>query len=172
MIYNTGEYDLCLEIPSSDFVIQNFFHRDIEYMDKYLDTFTIPTKNTLVILLGIFHCLEERDFWVEPLNNFCSRIENPVYVFTGRLNSSTIYNLPVTKFGFSRLNIFDHISNYHWYQRIENKQRNWQKDCESNREHKFYWSSSKDWYTRRYILSGLIQNNLLEGNLVNYKCVL
>lgn len=171
MIYDTGEYNLSLEIPTDNFVIKNFFHIDIEHMDQYLDKFVISDNKTLVILLGIFHCIEERDFWVDPLENFCRKHSNPVAVFTGKLTPSIIYNLQSKRFRFERLSIFDHISNYHWNNRVENKTRNWQLDTAIKRQHKFYWSSSKDWYSRRYLLAGLIKNNLLEGNLLNYKCI-
>jgi len=171
MIYNTGEYDLSFKIPTDNFVIKNFFHLDVEYMRKYLDTFEIPDEKSLIILLGLFHCIEERDFWVDPLDEFCNTHSNPVAVFTGKLTPSKIYNLNSKKFTFERLGIFDHVSNYHWYARQENQTRSWQLDTDIKRKHKFYWSSSKDWYSRRYLVSGLIKNNLLENNLINYKCV-
>lgn len=171
MIYDTGEYNLTLDIPTDNFVIKNFFHIDIEYMGKYLDKFVLPNEKSLVILLGIFHCIEEKDFWVDPLNDFCTRHPNPVVVFTGKLTPSNNYNFTSEQFVFERLSIFDHISNINWHSRIENQTRNWQLDTQISKQHKFYWASSKDWYSRRYLLAGLIQNNLLENNLVNYKCV-
>lgn len=171
MIYNTGEYDLSLNIPTDNFVIKNFFHIDIEHMGKYLDKFVIPDDDSLIVLLGMFHCIEERDFWVEPLKDFCNKHPNPVVVFTGKLTPSKIYNFDTDQFVFERLSIFDHISNYHWNSRLENQTRNWQLDTKIKKQHKFYWSSSKDWYARRYLLAGLIHHNLLENNLVNYKCV-
>lgn len=171
MIYNTGDYDLALEIPTDNFAIKNFFHMDIEYMEKYLNTFDISNEKTLIILLGLFHCIEEADFWVDPLHEFCSRHPNPVVVFTGKLTPSKIYKLTSQRFVFERLSIFDHISNHYWNSRIENQTRNWSLDTEIQRQHKCYWASSKDWYSRRYILAGLIQHNLLENSIVNYKCI-
>jgi hypothetical protein len=39
------------------------------------------------------------------------------------------------------------------------------------KKYKFYWASTKDWYTRRFILAGLVHNNLHHNNLINYKCI-
>lgn len=170
-MYDTGEYDIHLDIPTDNYVVYNLYPIHLESMEEYVKQIVVRDQNTLIILLGAFQCIQERDFWVQPLNDFCNSVPNPLIVFTGKLTHDIEYRLPETKFAFKRISLFDLVSNYHWNRRVENQQRNWNKDCLHQRRYKFYWSSSKDWYTRRYILAGLIHNNLVENNLINYKCV-
>ena len=162
MIYETGEYDVRLDIPTDNFVVRNLFNNHLAGITEFMHSIPLQDSETVIILLGAFHCIQERDFWVKPLNEFCRSVPNPVIVFTGKLTSDDPNDLTVPlEFAFHRVGMFDLVSNIHCRPSMLN----------SNKEHKFYWASSKDWYTRRYILAGLVQNNLLENNLVNYKCV-
>jgi hypothetical protein len=170
-MYDTGEYDIHLDIPTDNYVVRNLYPIHLENIDKYVRQIPVQDHSTLIVLLGAFQCIQERDFWTRPLNDFCHTISNPVIVFTGKLTEDVEYQLPSTKFRYKRISLFELVSNFHWSRRIENQQRDWQTDCYRERPYKFYWSSSKDWYTRRYILAGLLDNNLVENNLVNYKCI-
>lgn len=170
-MYNTGEYDIALDIPADDYVVRNLYPEHLEHIDQYVNKIVTNSQHTLIVLLGAFQCIQERDFWVQPLNDFCQSQANPVIVFTGKLTPDLDYHMPDTQFGYQRISMFDLVSNLHWNRRVENQTRNWINDCHRRRRHKFYWASSKDWYTRRYVLAGLIGNQLLENNLVNYKCV-
>jgi hypothetical protein len=163
MIYETGEYDVRLDIPTDNFVVRNLFNNHLEEgITQFMRGIPLKDSETVIILLGAFHCIQERDFWVKPLNEFCRSMPNPVIVFTGKLTGDDPNDLTVPlEFAFHRVGMFDLVSNIHCRPSTLN----------SNKKHKFYWASSKDWYTRRYILAGLVQNNLLENNLVNYKCV-
>ena len=169
--YDTGEYDITLDIPTDNYVVRNLYPIHLETIVDYVSHIPVSNNDTLIILLGAFQCIQERDFWIQPLNEFCQSVPNPVLVFTGQLNSDPHYNLPDINFGYKRIGMFDLVSNLHWNRRIENQLRDTNLDIYRNRQHKFYWASSKDWYSRRYILAGLIHNNLLSDNLVNYKCV-
>jgi hypothetical protein len=171
MIYNTGEYDIQLEIPTDNFALAHLYPSHLHPILEHVGSIPFQDKNTLIILLGAFQCIQERDFWIKPLDSFCQNIPNPVVVFTGKLTPDQEYDLPETIFKYHRISMFDLVSNLHWNRRTENNQRNWSEDCYRVKNKKFYWSSSKDWYTRRFILAGLINNNLLEQGLTNYKCV-
>lgn len=171
MTYDTGEYDIQLEIPTDNFSLAHLYPSHLHPILEHVGGIPVQDQNTLIILLGAFQCIQERDFWVKPLNNFCSSIPNPVVVFTGKLTPDIEYDMPSTRFKYHRISMFDLVSNFHWNKRIENIQRNWGKDCYQLKNKKFYWASSKDWYTRRFILAGIINNNLLGDGLTNYKCV-
>lgn len=170
-MYETGEYDIQLDIPTDNYVVHDLYPSHLELISNYVRQIPVYNKDTLIILLGAFQCIQERNFWVQPLNDFCKSVSTPVLVFTGKLTEDSAYCLPDVKFGYKRISMFELVSNLHWNRIIENQQRNWIDDCNKIRHRKFYWASSKDWYTRRYILAGLIGNKLLENNLVNYKCV-
>lgn len=171
MIYDTGEYDIHLEIPGNNFALANLYPNHLHPILEHVGSIPVQDDNTLIILLGAFQCIQERDFWVKPLDNFCQNIPNPVVVFTGKLTPDAEYDMPSTSFGYHRISMFDLVSNIHWNRRTENNNRNWQQDCYRTKNKKFYWSSSKDWYTRRFVLAGLIDKNLIVDGLVNYKCV-
>lgn len=162
MIYETGEYDVRLDIPTDNFVVRNLFNNHLAGITEFMHSIPLQDSETVIILLGAFHCIQERDFWVKPLNEFCRSVPNPVIVFTGKLTSDDPNDLTVPlEFAFHRVGMFDLVSNIHCRPSMLN----------SNKEHKFYWASSKDWYTRRYILAGLINNQLYHYGLINYKCV-
>jgi hypothetical protein len=170
-MYDTGEYDIHLEIPTDNYVVRNLYPRHLESISEYVRNIPLQDENTLIILLGAFQCIQERDFWVKPLNDFCQTINNPVIVFTGKLTGDVEYQIPNIKFSYQRISMFEAVSNLYFNCRRENQYNNWQNNYNKKRKHKFYWASSKDWYTRRYILAGLINNNLINDGLVNYKCV-
>lgn len=170
-MYDTGEYNIQLKIPTDNYVIRNLYPIHLESIHNYVSQIPIQDNNTVIILLGAFQCIQERDFWMQPLDNFCKSIANPVMVFTGKLTPDSEYQPPNTKFAYCRISMFELVSNLYWHQQIENQMWDLVNDCNRDRKHKFYWASSKDWYTRRYILAGLINAGLLDDNLVNYKCV-
>jgi len=170
-MYDTGEYDIQLDIPVDNYVVLNLYPSHLESIRNYVSQVSVHNENTLIVLLGAFQCIQERDFWVQPLDEFSKSIPNPVIVFTGKLTEDPVYQLPKTKFSYQRISMFELVSNLHWHRRVENQSRDAVNDCDRKRKFKFYWASSKDWYTRRYILAGLIKNRLIENNLVNYKCI-
>ena len=170
-MYDTGEYDILLEIPTDNYVVRNLYPIHLESIREYVAQIPVQDSKTVIILLGAFQCIQERAFWVQPLNEFCRSVANPVIVFTGKLTEDSEYRLPETKFAYCRISMFELVSNLHWHRRPENQIRDSFNDCAHEKKFKFYWASTKDWYTRRYILSGLISNNLIHNNLINYKCV-
>jgi hypothetical protein len=142
-MYDTGEYDIQLEIPTDNYVVRNLYPVHLEHVVDYVKQITVWDKNTLIILLGAFQCIQERDFWVLPLNDFCKSISNPVIVFTGKLTSDAEYQLPQTQFAYCRIGMFDLVSNLHWNRRTENQSRDWQNDCNKERKYKFIGQAVK-----------------------------
>jgi hypothetical protein len=173
MIYNTGEYELRLEIPTDNFVVHKFFTQHTEYMWDFMPEVeaSIANDHTLIVFMGLFQNLEEYDHWFKPINDFYSARPNPIIVFNGRLTGDDFRITVKPKFPYYRMLIFDYVSTLHWQEYVnQSSYTNWQ-DFPVERPHKFYWASSKDLYPRRYILANLIKNDLIKDNLVNYKCV-
>jgi hypothetical protein len=170
-MYDTSEYDIQLSIPTNNYVVRNLYPIHLESIHNYVSQIPAQDNDTLIVLLGAFQCIQERDCWVQPLDKFSRSVSNPIIVFTGKLTEDFEYQKPNTKFGYYRISMFEAVSNLYWHRRIENQLRDSTNDCNRDRKFKFYWASSKDWYTRRYVLAGLINNQLLNDNLINYKCV-
>jgi hypothetical protein len=169
--YETGEYDIQLKIPTDNYQVNHVFPRHLYEFENFLSQISVKDQNTLIILLGAFQCLGEADFWIKPLEKFSRSIANPVVLFTGKLTCNTNYLKTELGFSYHRISMFDLVSNNYYNRNNENILRDWRKDCYNFRTKKFYWASSKDWYTRRYILAGLIKSKLLDDGLVNYKCI-
>lgn len=166
-MFDTGEYDVKLQIPTDNYVALNFYPHDLKPIREYLKQISVRDEKTLIVLFGGFQCLTEYDFWIDPIKEFCNNNKNPLIVFNGKLNENVI--LPNLNFLYKKISMFELVSNFYWSESKCNKE--WLADCYRTRNKKFYWASTKDWYTRRYILSGLIQNNLLNQGIVNYKCL-
>lgn len=128
----------------------------------------IVDDNTLIVLNGGFQCLPEMPFWIEKLNDFTEKIPNKVIVLTGVL----INDLPVEpKFYFYRINLFDRVSTIYWEMNNRTCFKSYQNlHRYTNRRYKFYWATNNDNFIRRFILDGLRAENLIENNLISYKC--
>lgn len=159
MIYS-GEYNIQFDIPTDNFVLYNVSPGDLANIQSYITNIkqSIKNKSTLIILFSGFENLYEDPEWIEPLNDFAEQIPNPIVMFNGKLSESSI----VPRFPYYRISLFDHVSNVNLYSVPE---------LRIDKPHKFYWASSKDLYPRRYVLAGLVKNNLLENSLINYKCI-
>lgn len=166
-MFDTGDYNVTLQIPNNNYVALNLYPHDLESIQEYLKQIDVRDEKTLIVLFGGFQCFQEQCSWIDPINEFLNDKENPLIVFNGRLNED--FTVPNKKFLCKKISMFELVSNFYWSQSDSNK--NWIEDSYRKRNKKFYWASSKDWYIRRYILSGLIQNNLLDDGLVNYKCL-
>lgn len=167
--YDTGEYNVVLNIPTDNFVFSLFTSYDTQYMWDYIPTIEsqIKNDNTLVILFGAFENLHEYNHWIQPINELKAKQNNPLVVFNGRLTSDNRITVQ-PNFKYHRISIFDHVSNVNSFEKIVDL-----KELQTvEKKHKFYWASSKDLYPRRFLLASLFENNLIQDNLVNYKCVI
>lgn len=168
MIHRHGQGGI-FDIITDNAVVHEFFMFHTENINELLAKAkeSIRDDHTLIILNGMCHNINETEHWIAPINEFYANTANPLLVLNGRLTTDNPTVQPI--FTYGRLSIFDYLSNIYW---DECKQINPSiLNLSSSRVHKFYWASSKDWYTRRYVLAKLIENNLLENNLVNYKCL-
>lgn len=169
MKYDVGEYNVVLDIPTDNFVFSLFTAFHTQYMWDYIPTIETQIKNekTLIILFGAFENLHEYDHWVIPINELKRKYNTPIIVFNGRLTSDN--RLTVSpEFEYHKICFFDHISNINCFEKIQAEEV----IAATKKLHKFYWASSKDLYTRRYILANLLDNDLVRDNLVNYKCII
>jgi hypothetical protein len=165
----TGEYNVELDIPTDNFVFELFTSYHTQYMWDFIPVVEqkITDNTKLIILFGAFENLHEYDHWFEPVNALAAKYKIPTVVFNGRLTKDT-WTTVVPQFHYHKISIFDHVSNVNCYE--ETLLLDYLHHQEKN--YKFYWASSKDLYPRRYLLAHLFENNLVSGNLINYKCVI
>jgi hypothetical protein len=163
MIYDVGQYNLQFEIPTDNFVFHELYVFHTYKPQDLIDTLEAKASNddSLIIIFGGFSNIEDVDHWVAPLNDWYRQSPNPLAVFSGRLTPNPELKTAVD-FSYNRFKIFDRVSNLFFESNTV---------LHTDKKHKFYWASTKDWYARRFLLYSLITNNLLRGNLVNYKCI-
>jgi hypothetical protein len=164
---NGGYPFLKFDIATDDVVIHQLRSVDTEELSAYLDhtAATRPNDTALILFLGIFNNLHECDSFFEDFNKFYISVPNPVIVFNGSLTPGDYTVEPI--FPYHRLGVFDLVSNLY----VNNLVRESIPNPPTTRHHKFYWASTKDLYTRRYLLAKIIERGLLTDNLVNYKCI-
>lgn len=128
----------------------------------------IPNDETLIVLNGACQCLPEVESYIEKINQFVDSIPNKLILLTGKLTSDLTIE---PKFYYKRIKLFDRISTIYWKLNNTYYPGEYQ-DLHTHilREKKFYWASNNDNYPRRYLLDGLYRANLIDSNLVNYKC--
>jgi hypothetical protein len=171
MIYDTelnGGYPfLKFDIATDDARVYDFNSLHCNDLPTFLQQIKHEriSDTNLIVLLGIFHNIQESNYFFQHLNDFYHSVPNPVIVFNGCLTAQRCDVVP--DFPYHRLNIFDHYSNLYIKHFVSEEIA----PPPNEKKHKFYWASTKDWYTRRYLLAKLMQHNLLDGNLVNYKCL-
>jgi hypothetical protein len=161
------EYDVKLEIPTDNCVALDFFPHDLGRITEFLEQIKVANQETLIVLYAGFQCLEENNHWINSIVEFVEREKNPLIIFNGKLDNNFV--MTNINFLYYKISMFELVSNFYWAESKCNKE--WLVDCYRKKNIKFYWASTKDWYTRRYILSGIIRYNLLNQGLVNYKCV-
>lgn len=170
MINNPDEYNLRLSYPTDNLLVHDFHHSHIINLERFLqgiDQMT-PNPETLIVFFGLYQNLREQDAypWLDMLNQYYLDRPNPMILFNGRLTFDQ--PAPAMQLPYHKLLMFDRVSTVNWQHNMSEYQGPL---VPTDRQYKCYWASSKDYYPRRYLLSHLIQNNLLSQGLFNYKCV-
>ena len=170
MIVDTQQYKVKLDIPTENFLFYEFDVAKTEHISKFIDQIKhdIPNSECLIFLFGAWHNLHEYDHWIEPLNQLQQEVSNPILVLTGLLEPG-VHSQTIPKFHYHRVRIFDHISNVYYQERAEHSQI--LNRASQSRTKKFYWASTKDWYSRRFVLSSIIGSGLVNDGYINYKCL-
>lgn len=175
MMHNRNEYGLPLQYPTDNVLIHDFHHSHVINMAWFLSELhkMVTDNRTLIVLFGLYQDLQETANWVDPLNKFYHTVPNPMVVFNGRLTTAATDQDTVAKLcvPYHKLLMFDRVSTVNWYQSLANREMlHFSNHAPAQRTHKAYWSSSKDYFPRRYLLAQLIKHHVLPDCLVNYKC--
>lgn len=129
----------------------------------------IQSPDQTIVLWAIGSHMKLYDTVIEKFNEFSSTIKNPIVYFTGALptRSQPINDL---KFTIAPLMYFEFDSFRHWNQNpfIEPLDHNMNPLTKSK---KFTSMGTKDYPNRKFLLSHIINNNLLGQGYVSYKQV-
>lgn len=174
MIHNPNEYELALSYPTDNVLVHDFHHTHTLEMSWFLDQLKSMAHDdqTLIVLFGLYQDLTETISWIPQLNDFYNCVPNPMVVFNGRLTTTVPGLIATLDVPYHKLLMFDRVSTLNWHNMLENRNIMHMIDhAPVDRAYKAYWASSKDYYPRRYLLSHLIQDNVISDCLVNYKCI-
>ena len=72
-MYDTGEYDIQLSIPTNNYVVRNLYPIHLESIQNYVSQIPVQDNDTLIVLLGAFQCIQERDFGCNHWTNSLDR---------------------------------------------------------------------------------------------------
>ena len=158
-IINTNDYNVYLDI-SDDFnvVLTTFTSKDMSDLDKFIDNFSVPDENSIIILWGAVNRIYP-DHQISQLNEFYNSIKNPLVVFTGILD---LTKPDFLDFHWQGMNLFQHIA------KISQPQN---RLIVFKKSKKYLFMSSKDYLSRRYILQHLLNNGFENQGIIAYKCL-
>jgi hypothetical protein len=158
-IINTNDYNVYLDI-SDDFnvVLTTFTSKDVSNLDQFIDNFSVPDENSIIILWGAVNRIYP-DHQIIQLNEFYNSIKNPLVVFTGILDLTKSNFLD---FHWQGINLFQHIA------KISQPQN---RLIVFKKSKKYLFMSSKDYLSRRYILQHLLNNGFENQGVIAYKCL-
>lgn len=159
MIINTQDYNVYLDINNDiNVTFKSLGDADYNLLSEAINEIKI-TNNTSVIMLwasvGRFYGDSES---ITLLNNFYRRIKNPVVLFSGSLTVSS----QSLDFIHQPINLFQYIT------KIEQP---WEREISIDKPKKFLYTTSKNYFSRAYILQHLINNNFAEQGIISYKCL-
>jgi hypothetical protein len=160
-LFNTAiHYNVYLDIPDdinfSWNIISDYSVFDLE---SFINGLNIKDEQSLIVLWGVDRRISISDYRMSMLNDFYYRVKNPMVLFNGAVypNSSGLLEFPCYQIEF-----FRYLS----------KQSIGEFPPTINKSKKFFFASTKDYLSRRYILQSLINNKLDNHGYLAYKCII
>lgn len=147
----------------------NLYNMQLDQIDETIHRIksAIQSPDQTIVLWAIGSHINLYDVVIEKLNKFSSTIKNPIIYFTGALPTKA---QPVKdlEFTIAPLMYFEFDSFRHWNQNpfIEPLDHNRNPLSKSK---KFTSMGTKDYPNRKFLLSHIINNNLLNQGYVSYK---
>lgn len=158
MIIDTQDYNVCLKINDDISVV--FIHvpdGDTSSIEKAIADVDLSNEDAVIILwLACNRFYAERDS-VSMLNNFYRSVKNPMVLFSGSLTADT----STLDFIHQPVNLFQYIS------KIEQPRK---RTILPEKFKKFLFLSTKNYWSRCYILQHLIKNYADQG-YISYRCL-
>jgi hypothetical protein len=130
-------------------------------------TSTITSPDQIIALWAVGCHTNLSSYSIERLNEFSQSIQNPVVYFTGALSQPQY--IANCKFTLAPLMYFEVESARYWP-----KLESWERRQASNniiKTKKFTLMGTKNYPNRKFLLSNIITNNLLDQGYVSYKQV-
>ena len=159
-LFNTAiHYNVYLDIPDDINFSWNYIYDNTVFdLDNYIQNLNIKNNQSLIVLWGVDRRINVNDIRFNKLNEWYHSIKNPMILFNGAVypNGPGVLEFPYQQIEFfrylSKLSIGEFIPTF-------------------NKSKKFFFASTKDYLSRRYILQSLINNGFKEQGYLAYKCI-
>lgn len=160
LLFNTAtHYNVYLDIPDDIDFSWNYIYDDTVFnLDNFIQNLNIKDDQSLIVLWGVDRRINVNDIRFNKLNEWYSSIKNPMILFNGAVYPDTSGNL---EFSYQQIEFFRYLS----------KLSIGEFTPAINKNKKFFFASTKDYLSRRYILQSLINNGFKEQGYLAYKCI-
>lgn len=159
-LFNTAiNYNLMIDIPDDiDFSWNPIYDDTVFDLDNFIQNLNINNDQSLIVLWGVDRRINVNDVRFNKLNKWYRSIKNPMILFNGAVYS----NSPgVLEFPYQQIEFFRCLSKLSFGENTP----------VIYKSKKFFFSSAKDYLSRRYVLQSLINNGFKEQGYLAYKCI-
>ena len=159
-LFNTAiHYNVYLDIPDDINFSWNYIYDNTVFdLDNFIQNLNIKNDQSLIVLWGVDRRINVNDIRFNKLNEWYHSVKNPMILFNGVVypNISGFLEFPYQQVEFFRY--LSKLSIGEFTPAI-------------NKSKKFFFASTKDYLSRRYILQSLINNGFKEQGYLAYKCI-
>ena len=159
-LFNTAiHYNVYLDIPDDINFSWNYIYDNTVFdLDDFIQNLNIKNDQSLIVLWGVDRRINVNDRRFDKLNEWYHSIKNPMILFNGAVYP----NSPrVLKFPYQQIEFFRYLS----------KLSIGEVTPITDKNKKFFFASTKDYLSRRYILQSLINNGFRDQGYLAYKCI-
>lgn len=159
-LFNTAiHYNVYLDIPDDiNFSWNYIYDNSVFDLESFIKQLNIKDDQSLIVLWGADRRISISDQRMTKLNKFYHEIKNPMVLFNGAVypNSPGLIEFP-----YHQIEFFRYLSKLSVGESIPN----------INKSKKFFFASTKDYLSRRYILQALINRGFGDQGYLAYKCI-
>ena len=159
-LFNTAiHYNVYLDIPDDINFSWNYIYDNTVFdLDAFIQNLNIKNDQSLIVLWGVDRRINVNDRRFNKLNEWYHSIKNPMILFNGAVYPDSPGLL---EFPYQQIEFFRYLSKLSIGEFIP----------AINKSKKFFFASTKDYLSRRYILQSLINNGFKEQGYLAYKCI-
>jgi hypothetical protein len=159
-LFNTAiHYNVYLDIPDDINFSWNYIYDNTVFdLDNFIQNLNIKNDQSLIVLWGVDRRINVNDRRFDKLNEWYHSIKNPMILFNGAVYPDSP---GVLEFLYQQVEFFRYLSKMSI---IESQPK-------INKSKKFFFASTKDYLSRRFILQSLINNGFREQGYLAYKCI-
>jgi len=159
-LFNTAiHYNVYLDIPDDINFSWNYIYDNTVFdLDNFIQNLNIKNDQSLIVLWGVDRRINVNDRRFNKLNEWYHSIKNPMILFNGAVYPDSPGFL---EFSYQQVEFFRYLSKLSISEFIPTV----------NKSKKFFFASTKDYLSRKYILQSLINNGFREQGYLAYKCI-